>query len=111
METINRENALLATFLYADDLGIDKTDTFILDSNIFTSAYRRATANKINEETGGDKFYGYLLTTIEDLTKNTNFEHEYIDIISQNALCFSVAKRYHDDLKTEYKSRIAKGLR
>ena len=111
MQTINRENALLATFLYADDFGIDKTDTFTLDSNIFTSSYRRATANKINDETAGEKFYGYLLTTMGDITNGTAFEQEYINLLDQTPLCFSVAKRYHDDLKTEYKARIAKGLR
>ena len=111
METINRENALLATFLYADDFGIDKTDAFILDSNIFTSSYRRALANKINDETKGDKFYGYLLTTVGDLTVGTKFGQEYMDILDQTPLCFSVAKRYYDDLEVAYKERIVKGLR
>ena len=108
--TIDRENAVLASFLYSDDMGTDKTQAFILDSDIFTSSYRRATANKINEETNNDKMYGYLSVTLQDLTIGTAFENEWTDIIGytgQTPMPFSVSKRYYDDLKVEYKKRLA----
>ena len=106
-KTIDRENAVLASFLYSDDMGTDKTQAFELDSNIFTSSYRRATANKINDETSGDKQYGYLLVTLGDLTEGTEFEQEYINIMAQTPMPFSVIERMSDDLKVEYKKRLA----
>ncbi len=104
--TIDRENAVLASFLYADDMGTDKTQAFELDSNIFTSSYRRATANKINDETNGDKQYGYLSVTLGDLTEGTEFEQEWINILAQTPMPFSVVKRMHNDLEIEYKKRL-----
>ncbi len=109
--SIDRENAVLASFLYSDDMGTDKTESFELDSNIFTSSYRRATANKINDETNGDKQYGYLSITLEALTENTEFEQEWINILAQTPMPFSVVKRIYADLQKEYKARIVKGLR
>ncbi len=111
MNTIDRENAVLASFLYADDMGTDKSQVFVLDSNIFTSSYRRATANKINDETNSDKMYGYLSVTLQDLTEGTEFEQDWINILAQTPMPFSVVKRICDDLKEEHKRKIAKGLR
>lgn len=105
--TPDRENAILASFLYADDMGTDKKEAFTLDSNIFTSEYRRATANKINDETSKDKMYGYLSITIEEHTKGTTFEQDWIDILAQTPMPFSVVKRIHDDLQKEHKNRLA----
>jgi len=111
MTNIDRENAVLASFLYADDMGTDKKQSFELDSRIFTSSYRRATANKINDETNNDKMYGYLSVTLQDLTANTMYEQEWINILAQTPLPFSMAKRIHNDLIVEFNNRIAKGLR
>ncbi len=104
--SIDRENCVLASFLYADDVDTDKTQAFELDSNIFTSSYRRATANKINDETSGDKMYGYLSITLEGLTEGTEFEQEWINILAQTPMPFSVVKRIHNDLEIEYKKRL-----
>ena len=109
--TINRENTLLASFLFLDDLGFKKDEVFKLNSEIFTSSYRRATANKINDETDTDKMYGFLSVTLEEHTKGTKFEQDWIDIIAQTPLILCQAKRIHDDLKTEHKERIAKAFR
>lgn len=106
MDTFNIENAVLAAFLYADDMGTDKKDAFILESSAFTSSYRRAVADKINDATGGDKMYGFLSVTLEDQTAGTKFEQEWIDIISQSPLPFTVAKRYHAKLQEAYKQRL-----
>ena len=108
---IDRENAILASFLYANDMGINTYEAFILNSDLFTSAYRRATADKINDETNNDKMYGYLFVTIKDLTKDTKYEKDYLDIEIQTPMPFSVAKRIHAKLENEYKIKIAKGLR
>ena len=108
MNIIDRENAVLASFLYADDMGTDKTEAFELDQKAFTSSYRRATANKINDETKGDKMYGYLSLTLEGHTEGTIYEQEWIDILAQTPLPFSAAKRIHSDLFTEYENRLLK---
>ena len=106
METFNTENAVLATFLYADDMGYNKNDAFKLDSNVFTNSYRRAVANKINDETDSDKMYGFLSVTLEEQTANTKFEQDWIDIISQSPLTFNVAKRYYERLQEAHKQRL-----
>ena len=109
--TIDRENCILASFLYSNDMGMNTEDAFMLDSRIFTSSYRRATADKINEESDGDKYYGYLSVTLRELTSGTSFEQDFIDIESQTPMPFSVAKRMHEKLTTEYKERVAKAFR
>lgn len=111
MNTIDRENCILSSFLYADDMGMNKDEAFVLNESIFTSSYRRATASKINDETNNDKYYGYLSVTLQEHTKDTRFEQDWTDIISQTPLPFSVVKRIHSDLAMEYKNRISKGLR
>ena len=111
MNIIDRENAVLASFLYADDLGMDKSQTFELDQKVFTSSYRRATANKINDETNGDKLYGYLSITLEGHTEGTAYEQDWIDILAQTPMPFPVIKRVHDDLVLEYKQRTTKAFR
>ena len=111
MNIIDRENAVLASFLYADDVGTDKTQAFNLDSNIFTNEYRRAVANKINDEMDGDQFMGYLSITLEGQTEGTVFEKDWIDILAQTPMPFSVVNRIHNDLKVEYKKRLARSFR
>ena len=111
INSINRENCILATFLYADDLGLDKSKAFILNSNIFTSSYKRATADKINDELNGDNFLGMLSLTLEDKTKGTSYEQEWIDILSQTPMTFEAVKVMHLELEKEYKIRIAKEFR
>ena len=109
--TIDRENSLLSSFLWADDIGSNKDNAFKLNSNIFTSEFRRAVANKINDETDNEKMYGFLSVTLGDHTSGTKFEQDWIDIIAQTPLILCQAKRMHDDLKTEHKERIAKAFR
>ena len=111
MNTIDREHSILATFLYADDTGINKDNTFKLDQNVFTSEFRRAVANKINDETETDKMYGFLSVTLEEHTKNSKFEQDWIDIISQSPMTFNSSKRIHEALELEYKERVAKAFR
>ncbi len=111
ISTTDRENAVLSAFIFLDDMNYDKQETFILDSEVFTSSYRRAVAGKINDETNQDKMYGYLGVTLEEHTKGTKFEQDWIDIIAQTPLILCQAKRMHDDLKTEHKERIAKAFR
>lgn len=105
------ENSLLATFLYADDLGCDKNELFKLNDKIFTSEFRRAVANKINDELDSDKMIGFLLVTIEGHTKGTKYEQDLADIMSQTPLPISVSSRMHSTLENEYKERIAKAFR
>lgn len=111
MNTINTENAILASFLYADDIGFDKADTFELNSKLFTSSYRRAVADKINDETNHDKMYGFLSITLEEHTKNTSYEHEWTDILAQTPYPIAQSKRLHEKLEEAYKERIAKAFR
>lgn len=108
---VNIENSILASFLYLDDMGFKKDDVFKINSSIFTSSYRRAVADKINDETEGDQMYGFLSVDIESHTSGTKFEQEWIDILAQTPMLLSVAKRMHNKLEQEHKERIAKAFR
>ena len=109
--TINRENSLLSTFLYADDVGLNKDNAFKLNSNVFTSEFRRAVANKINDETDNEKMYGFLSVTLKDHTSGSKFEQDWIDIEAQIPYDINAAKRMHNTLESEYKERLAKAFR
>ena len=108
--TTNRENSLLSAILYSNNLDGESEQVFELDSKIFTTSYRRAVANKINDETNNGRNYDLLLITLTDHTIGTKFEQDLLDIASQTPMCVSVAERMQADLQQEYKSRVAKGL-
>ena len=109
--TINRENSLLATFLYANDMGMNTNDAFTLNTEVFTSKFRTAVAKKINDETAQDRAYGFLSITLEDSIAGTSFEQEWANILSQTPLTFSIALRIHNNLEEEFKRDLAKRLR
>ncbi len=109
--TRDRENSLLASFLYADDMGMDKSGSFELDTSIFTSKFRQRVAGKINDETAAEKFYGYLSITLEAMTEGTVYEQEWADILAQTPFPLHIAKRIHSDLIKESQKRVAGRLR
>ena len=48
ISTIDRENAVLASFLYANDMGEDVSNSFLLSEDAFTGSFRQRIAIKIN---------------------------------------------------------------
>ena len=96
------ENAVLASFLYADDMGEDTSKSFILSEDAFTSDFRRRVAIRINATTTIDKAYSVLSYDIEYKIGGTIYEQPWIDILAQTPLPFSLANRYHDDIKKAY---------
>lgn len=90
---VNIQRAILATFLWANDLEIDTKDAFILNPHFFTED-RYLIASKINEITQTeDRFYGLLNLELE----NTS-QQEWLHIAEQTPLPFSFAKKYYDKL-------------
>ena len=88
---MNIQQAILATFLWSNDVGTDTEDAFTLNINLFDGD-RRLIAAKINEVTESeDRFYGMLNLELE----NTSSQ-EWLYISTQTPLPFSVAKRLHD---------------
>jgi len=55
--------------------------------------------------------YGFLSVTLQDHTKGSKFEQEWLDIIAQTPLSLDQLEKIHDNLKTEHKERIAKAFR
>ena len=106
MQKADRENAVLASFLYADDLGIEKTDTFPLAEDAFTTDFRRRVATKINAATTTDKYYSLLSYEIESAVTNTIYEDHFINILAQTPLPFSLAARYHSDIVRDYNNNF-----
>ena len=106
MQQADRENAVLASFLYADDMGTDKTDTFILAVDAFTTDFRRRVANKINTTTTVNKHYSLLSYELEYAIESTQYEQEWLNILAQTPLPFSLAKKYHNDIVIVHRNRI-----
>lgn len=96
MNRIDVENAILATFLDANDLGDDLSHVYPLDISIFTSAFRKRVAVKINGVT--DESYGFESYNIEESVKGTRFEHDFMEILAQTSLGLQFSKKYHDKL-------------
>lgn len=103
--SINTQNAILATFLYANDTGEDLSQVYTLDTNIFTSPFRKRIAEKINAVE--DNAYGFLSWSIQDSIADTNYEHEWTDLLSQTSLGLGFSKKYHDKLVADALLEVA----
>jgi len=93
------ENAILSTFLSANDVGDDLENIYKLNVNIFTTPFRKKVAIKINEVE--DDAYGFLSYKIEESCEGTVFAHEYNEMNGQLSLGLLFSKKYHDDLIKE----------
>jgi len=105
MTNADRENAVLSSFLYSDDMGTDKTNTFLLSADAFTSDFRKRVATKINATTTIDKAYSLLSYDLENSIEGTHYEQEWINILAQTPLPFTLAKRYHDDIRKDFSKK------
>ena len=99
------ENSILATFLYANDMGDNIEDAYKLDTAIFTSPYRQRIAEKINDVQDGA--YGFLSYEIEESTQGTVYEQDFINILAQTPLGIKYSKKYHDKLQSEKRMEVA----
>jgi hypothetical protein len=105
---VNIQRAILSTFLWSDDLHIDKTDSFILDLDLFDDPMRRGIAENINNTTlHHDKMYGFLNVQIEGIVA---YQYEWLEISTQTPLTFSVAKRYMDSLAKKRRDKLIMGI-
>jgi len=90
---INIQRAILASFLWANDMGTDTAYAFPLNQHLFTGD-RYLIASKVNEITETeDKFYGILNLEIE----NTSHQ-EWLELSKTTPIPFTLAKKYHDNL-------------
>jgi hypothetical protein len=100
------ENAILITFLDANDLFDDLSNIYELDTNIFTSPFRKRVAEKINAV--DDDAYGFLRDMdIEENSAGTKFEQDFIEMSSQNPLTLCISKKYHDRLVSDTLMEVA----
>ena len=104
------EQSILATFLFANDMGDDLSKTFILDKDMFTTSLTKRLVEVINDETVSDKMYGFQCASIDDDIKGTQFEHEWLQILSQTSISLLVAQRLYAKLVKKMKQRIAMGV-
>ena len=90
---INIQRAILASFLWSNDMGMNTKDAFKLKPSLFTDD-RYLIASKINETTDTeDRFYGILNLELENTSPS-----EWLEISQQTPLPFTVAERYHNKL-------------
>jgi len=106
----DRENAVLSAFLFANDTHEDLSNAFLMDVDVFSTKLQKRIVEKLNEETKGDKMYGYQSITIESAIAKSPLLAEWIEILAQLPMPLSVAKRVYDDLEKEHRQRIARGL-
>ncbi len=90
---INIQRAVLATFLWSNDLDMDTKDAFTLNPHLFTGD-RYLIASKVNDVTQTqDRFYGLLNLELENTSPQ-----EWLYISEQTPLPFSLAKKYYSKL-------------
>ena len=106
MDVINIERAILATFLYSNDLGDNLENVYKLDLRAFSTEFNKRVAEMINNEKNGN--YGFLSYTLEEKVEGTKYEQDWIEILAQSSLGLKLSKRYHDTL---LKKNILKGIR
>ncbi len=88
---INIQRAVLATFLWSNDMGMDTKDAFKLNTRLFTGDLFLI-ASKVNEVTETEeKFYGILNLELENTSP-----FEWLEISKQTPLPFSFAKKMHN---------------
>ena len=98
---INTQRAILASFLWCNDLGMPTKEAFLLNVDAFTDD-RRLIASKINEvTTTKDRHYSILNMELE----NTS-QQEWLKISEQTALPFAYAKKMHNTLTDNRKEMI-----
>lgn len=88
------ENAILSTFLLANDMSNDLSWIFKLDTSIFSSKFKKRVAEKINAVEDGA--YGFLSYTIEESVIGTPYEQDFIDVLAAHPITH--VKKYHDKL-------------
>ena len=88
---VNIQQAILASFLWSNDLNMNTKNAFILNPHFFTKD-RYLIASKINEVTNTeDKFYGLLNLELENISSQ-----EWLNISTQTPLPLSYARKLHD---------------
>ena len=104
----NLENAVLCSFLFMDDvqMGSEHPYIFELDPSVFTSEYRKSVAKQINAEAAGSRYFGMLNLTLEEKTRGTVYESQWLDILSQCWVPLTMAKQYYRLLERAYKEEI-----
>lgn len=97
----NIQRAILSTFLWSNDFGMDTDEAFTLDASVFTGD-KYLIASKLNEVTNSeDRFFSLLNIELENTSPR-----EWTFIAEQTPLPFSVAKRYYEKLREENKVNI-----
>jgi len=100
----NIQETIIASFLWADDMMMDKTDAFILDSNRFDKDLNLI-VQLLNKETDDDKMYGQLLMEMENTMQDL-----WLRLSTRTPMPFSVLKRLYEKLGDKNKTNTLKGL-
>ncbi len=103
MNTDNIEEAILITFLFAHELELEFKDVFTLDADVFTTEYKKSIVKNINSHKS--EYYSVLSLILEEKAMNTEYEYEFLNILSQTPLTFDLANKYHLQLQNKLKLR------
>ncbi len=103
MSGANIEDAILSTYLFSNDLNMNVNEAFKLDLDVFSTRYRQSVAKSINSVKNG--YYGLLSIKLEEKVKGTEYELDFLNILSQIPLTFALAEQYHLYLQKENRLR------
>ena len=103
MNIENIEEAILVTFLFAHELELNLEEVFTLDVDVFSTEYKKSIVKNINSHKS--EFYSAISLILDEKAENTKYEYEFLNILSQTPLTFSLAKKYHSQLQNRLKLR------
>lgn len=101
MRIENIEDAILSTFLFANDLNLNLDEVFKLDLEVFSTKYRQSVAKSINGVK--NEYYGLLSIKLEEKAIGTEYELDFLNILAQTTLTFGLAEQYHLHLQKKFR--------
>ncbi|WP_148224948.1 hypothetical protein [Nitratifractor salsuginis] len=98
----------MSSFLFAGEDG--ERYAYELEPSMFSTPFRRRVAERINEETAGDRAYQVLSTILEESVDGTKYEHDMIEILGASPFDLKSSKRIYDEIVRARKLEAARGL-
>lgn len=108
MVTDRLETCVLSSFLFAGEEG--ERFAYTLDPTMFSTPFRRRVAERINEETAGERAYQVLSVMLEDTVSGTRYEQEMIEILGAAPFDLQTSERLYDELTKAKKIEAARKI-
>ena len=104
MRTLEREKTILSSFLFAEENELK--DGFLLNEEFFSTALHRRLAQRLNDETKGERMYSLLLAEIDDkiISGNSNpLKHAWVELLAASPVPLRFARELYHRMEKEIK--------